>query len=183
VRFPSIPAPAARKSLGPSDLSKMSESEKERSEPHLKQIVHKHVNGLCIITAGELLKAVCSSGDDAITISRVEFTKEESDGQSVGAKRKKARRAKSNRKKLDNEKGNTQPLDTLAIVTLSDGQKIDLKCCVQGTIIELNHRLDGKKRELVVDESANPSLLLSDPLLDGFLAVILPSGHFPTRSF
>mmetsp|Transcript_30446 Transcript_30446/g.30931 ORF Transcript_30446/g.30931 Transcript_30446/m.30931 type:complete len:98 (+) Transcript_30446:1217-1510(+) len=44
---------------------------------------------------------------------------------------------------------------------------IPLRDCVWGTIIELNC------------DALTPKVLLDDPLLDGYIAIILPSGKFP----
>jgi len=60
------------------------------------------------------------------------------------------------------------PSTTLAELELESGEKIALKACVFGTIIELNKNL-------------TPEVLNDDPLLNGFLAIILPSGSFPPR--
>jgi len=43
---------------------------------------------------------------------------------------------------------------------------IPLRACVWGTILEINQGL-------------TPKVIMEDPLLDGYLAVILPSGRFP----
>ena len=45
---------------------------------------------------------------------------------------------------------------------------IPLYACVWGTIMELNNR-----------NELTPKVLLDDPLLDGHIAIILPSGKFP----
>ena len=45
---------------------------------------------------------------------------------------------------------------------------IPLYACVWGTIMELNNR-----------NELTPKVLLDDPLLDGHIAIILPSGTFP----
>ena len=64
------------------------------------------------------------------------------------------------------------PKDVLATV-VTTGPKDDaktttvpLRCCVWGSVLEVNPNL-------------SPQLLQKDPLLDGYLAVILPSGRFP----
>ena len=59
---------------------------------------------------------------------------------------------------------------TIAELQLESGETIALKACVFGTIIELNKNL-------------TPDVLKDDPLLDGFLAIILPSGSFPPREY
>jgi len=149
------------------------------------QVVHRHVNGLCIVTAGETFRDILNSAGADVTISNVHFVKKESDAQSVGAKRKKAKKSKYARNKSngkENEMDSTEPSETLAKITLSNGSVVDLKCCVLGTVLELNHRLDGKSEQIEeCSMKTNPSLLVTDPLLDGFLAVILPTGSFPFR--
>jgi len=75
-----------------------------------------------------------------------------------------------------------KPADVIAVVTLGDGREVPLRACVSGTFIEINRRLasvsgDGKNEE---DKSkAVPSLLVTDPLLDAYLALIMPNGLFP----
>jgi hypothetical protein len=61
------------------------------------------------------------------------------------------------------EKGQQGPSKTHPTVV------VPLRSCVWGTIVELNDRL-------------TPQVLLDDPLLDGFVAIILPSGRFPPLS-
>uniref|UniRef100_A0A7S4KCT9 Protein Abitram n=1 Tax=Odontella aurita TaxID=265563 RepID=A0A7S4KCT9_9STRA len=139
------------------------------------QVVHRHVNGLCVVTAGETLKKICSSSSPSLSVSSVEFLKEECENQSVGGKKKKHKKAKFARnkhspKRGDEEKGSANPGDSLAIVKLSDGRKFEFHCCVLGTILEVNRRLL---------EGTGGNLLVTDPLLDGFLCVILPTGPFP----
>ena len=85
--------------------------------------------------------------------------------------------------------GYVSPQDTLCTVTLSNGKEIQLKCCVEGTIIEINNRLVHRPSNVSDDTSldrsiteGDVSLLTKEPLLDGYLAVIMPSrGVFPPR--
>mmetsp|Transcript_17977 Transcript_17977/g.51482 ORF Transcript_17977/g.51482 Transcript_17977/m.51482 type:complete len:227 (+) Transcript_17977:30-710(+) len=146
------------------------------------QVVHRHANGLCVVTAGDLISEACrrssSSGKAStpVTIKQVDFRVKAAEGQSVGSKRR--NRMGKNTKKKGSDKngdgcderssGSVRPSDTLAIVLLSCGTSVDLKCCVLGSLLEINSRL--------ID---HPSLLLSDPLLDGYLAVVMPRGPFP----
>jgi hypothetical protein len=90
--------------------------------------------------------------------------------------------------------GEVSPTDPLCEVYLSNGTKVTLHCCVHGTVIELNHRLggdsnEGGKEETNVESSKRgeggnnaSSLLVTDPLLDGYLAVIMPNrgSYLPT---
>ena len=160
------------------------------------QVFHRHANGLWIVTAGDIIKKACSkssssTADDAsntsVFIKKVDFKVRPAEGQSVGSKRRK-RMGKNPKKKKrsDNDddvvdcdgneadesssaSGTTRPSDVLAVVELNCGTMVELKCCVLGTLLEINTRLAQK-----------PSLLLTDPLLDGYLAVILPRGRIPT---
>ena len=87
--------------------------------------------------------------------------------------------------------GSVSPRDPLCEISLSDGTTLQLHCCVAGTVIELNHRLEAatvKVAEGKGEGASNgavvgvrdPSLLLKDPLLNGYLAVIMPArGPFP----
>lgn len=157
------------------DLKISKEEEENSKEVVLDQVVHRHVNGLCVVTAGEALVAMCSS-PSSVSVSTVELLKAECENQSVGGKKKKHKKAKSARNKNsskggEGEKGAATPDGILAIANLSDGRKVKLRCCVLGTILEVNRRLEGT--------DGNPSLLVTDPLLDGYLAVILPTGPFP----
>jgi hypothetical protein len=89
---------------------------------------------------------------------------------------------------INNCDGEVSPTDPLCEVYLSNGTKITLQCCVHGTVIELNHRLGGdgneggeeeannvESRKRGGDNNASSSLLVTDPLLDGYLAVIMPN--------
>mmetsp|Transcript_5256 Transcript_5256/g.11425 ORF Transcript_5256/g.11425 Transcript_5256/m.11425 type:complete len:264 (-) Transcript_5256:46-837(-) len=157
-------------------------SQVESSSPHAPgQIINRHANGLCIVTAGDVVKKACeptpsNANRDATTSSihpvRVEFVVKAARGQSVGSKRRKkmAKRNKdSNRSGSGEDRmGVARPSEELARVELSNGSSIRLDCCVFGTILEINENL--------ID---TPSLLVDDPLLDGYLAVIMPHGPFP----
>ena len=154
------------------------------------QVFHRHANGLCVVTAGDIIKNACSksgssAADDAsntsVTIKQIDFSKTPATGQSVGSKRRK-RMGKNPKRKTGSDgnggddcdgneagsSGATRPSDVLAVVELSCGTMVELKCCVLGTLLEINTRLLEK-----------PSLLLTDPLLDGYLAVIMPRGRIP----
>ncbi len=179
------------------------------------QVVHRHVNGLCIITAGNILQTILQqqqqqnstsiegSSQHQPIISSIKYLVEVApDAQSAKGKL----RAKNKKRKKKNSTdscqaqdancGDVTPTDALCEVTLANGDKVILKCCVQGTIIELNHRLatngavEKKKKQqssnsASVDGSSSSnsnddvdgsaSLLLTDPLLDGYLAVIMPN--------
>jgi hypothetical protein len=113
------------------------------------QIVHQHANGLCIVTAGRPMET-----------TKIEFAVQAAPHQSLAEKRK----SQSKRLKGKQVVDSVHPRDCL--VTLDD---VSLKCCVWGTILEVNDKLSSK-------------LLSTDPLLDGYLAVILPTGPFPPKN-
>jgi len=83
------------------------------------------------------------------------------------------------------------PQDTLCTVTLSNGKEIQFKCCVEGTVIEINNRLVDRSNsrssssDVVTTDSSTTqgdiSLLMKEPLLGGYLAVIMPSQGVPPR--
>ena len=93
--------------------------------------------------------------------------------------------------------GNVSPSDPLCQITLSNGTIIVLNCCVYGTVIELNHRLEseimdtdaaahtaeeGTAKDKGIVVGGRPSLILKEPLMDGYLAVIMPTrGSFPPK--
>jgi hypothetical protein len=61
------------------------------------------------------------------------------------------------------------PTTIIAKLRLKSGEAIPLYACVWGTILEVNHSL-------------TMDILFDDTLLDGYLAVILPSGGFPPKA-
>lgn len=145
----------------------------------IEQVVHMHANGLAIVTAGNsisnVLKQVDAQGEQ-ITVTRFEFKIDVKDSvASVGAKRKKARAMKNGLSQNEI----VAPNDTLATLQLSNGEKIEFKCCMAGTLLETNSKL------VVTDSNIENSkrcysLLRGNPLLDGYLAIILPFGRFPS---
>ncbi|KAL9186779.1 hypothetical protein ACHAXT_010499 [Thalassiosira profunda] len=167
------------------------------------QVVHRHLNGLCIVTAGNALtecatKAGETEGGSNITIASVRYlVKASKDSQSARGKmrtkmkkQKRADRDEGAEGSREEHNGSVSPRDPLCEISLSDGTTLQLNCCVAGTVIELNHRLEkaAKGAEENGEGASNgavvgvrdPSLLLKDPLLDGYLAVIMPArGPFP----
>ena len=144
------------------------------------QVVHRHANGLAIVTGGSLIKDLLQKHDSTITdssqkikIKEFKFMPKISASQSVGGKRKKARKMKGG----DNSPGIVSPTDTLAVVTFSDDTSLKLKCCVAGTLLEVNKDLEMGDH----DSYEKTLLLLSDgALLDGYLGVIMPTSGFPS---
>lgn len=212
---PRSPKSAKRTEAGPlddDDDDDDASSQKPPSRGRGLQVVHRHLNGLCVVTAGDVLEKLLSSTtrdeDDAIGdadaekivpvgISSVEYLVDVGEGSKSARGKMRARNKKGREKKKHNEGKDRRddgsgtivsPRDALCRIVLSDGTRVELRCCVSGTVVELNARLllpppppgctggDG-----AAEGDRDPSLLLSrDPLLDGHLAVILPTrGSFP----
>lgn len=117
----------------------------------IQQIVHKHSNGLTIITAGDMLPDKIDSIHLSVEASPVAL-------ESTGSKRKK--QSKMLKGKLVD--GVIQPTDVIGTIN----GKIPLYSCVWGSVLETNVNL-------------TTDLLQNDPLLDGYLIVVLPTGPFP----
>lgn len=122
----------------------------------LAQVVHHHVNGLCIVTAGRI--------PPEIDVEEIKIMTTEAPACSAAEKRK--RQAKM--LKGGKVKDSVEPTTKIAELVLASGESVPIHACVWGTILELNHSL-------------TPTSLKDDPLLDGFVAVILPSGDFPPK--
>ena len=135
-------------------------NEKE-AEIEIKQVVHKHVNGLCVVTAGDCIR---NYGD----IDKVEFLIG-SDSLLVSSKKRKVKRGHPS-----HVRANTPLVKVYLKPNIENGvSDITLFSCVTGNIIELNtERLH-----------ANPGLLSCDPLLNGYLAIIQESPGKKTHSF
>lgn len=142
------------------------------------QVIHRHANGLAIITAGSLVKDFLqksqSQSGQNMEIKDFTYTQDISTSQSVGGKRKKARKMKGGGK----SSGVVNPTDTLAVVTFSNDTTLHLKCCVAGTLLELNTKLVAKEGD---SQAKTLSLLSDNALLDGYLAVVMPTG-FPSTA-
>lgn len=160
------------------------QSDKEGNYPspsnndvHVNQIVHQHVNGLCMVTAGEL------SIPSSKILRSIRFIAKEAPSYSNGEKRKRIAKMLKGRGKVDHV---VSPSTVIAELVLEDQTSahnhnvleqtdtgkiktttIPLCACVWGTILELN------------STALTPDVLLEDPLLDGFIAIILPTGKFP----
>eukprot|EP00536_Pseudo-nitzschia_multiseries_P000360 jgi/Psemu1/321556/estExt_fgenesh1_pg.C_50013 len=145
----------------------------------LRQVVHHHVNGLCMVTAGEL------SIPPTKVLKFIRFLAKEAPPCSNAAKRKRQAQMLRGRGKAG-QPGVVHPSTVIAEMILED--KVDgdrpgaedamnvenrkttivpIRACVWGTILELN------------STALTPQVLLNDPLLDGYIAIILPSGRFP----
>ena len=139
---------------GDTERSRQNTRESRTSSP-LEQVVHHHANGLCIVTAGEKLPGNIKSIEYA-TLNLVDCSSAE----------KRKRQAKMLRG--SQIEGSISPSSIIGYLELGSGERIPLYACVWGMILELNTDL-------------TPEVVLKDPLLDGYLAVILPSGDFPPQ--
>ena len=129
-------------------------------EDEPKQVAHVHVNGLVVVTAGN--SSWTSQG-----IESVDVLVKVADVASQSAGNKRKQKAKMLKGKNVNDA--VFPKDKLAVIRTKDGKEVQSRCCAWGSVIEINPNL-------------SPNLLQQDPLLDGYLAVILPSGPFPPSS-
>jgi len=191
-------------------VGRVMEENKEVTISNRHMIVHQHVNGLVVVTAGTMF---CSKDDEPCIISQgtdnrqmaadpdndkardiqsfeyptevqsanIEHavsTKSEDGNRttlSAGEKRKLISKLVKGKKQVPHS---IRPNDTLAVVSTTGGGKVELPSTVFGLVLELNKTLLSKNDE----ESNNvkmKSLLKEDPLLDGYLAIILPAGPFP----
>lgn len=161
---------------------------KQRVEDNVRipQAVHQHVNGLCIVTVAE---SIMSSLPPCSTIQTIRFVAQEARPCSAAEKRKKQSKMLKGGKVDDAVLPSTVIAELVVVVEEAEEELghdttteqvpsssptgrtaiIPLYACVWGTILELNSRL-------------TPELLMEDPLLDGYLAIILPSGRFPPSS-
>ena len=110
------------------------------------------------------------SNTEPISVQDVSFTVEISDAQSVGGKRKRNKLHHGSTQNDKKRNGSISPIDTVAIVEFTNGTKMEVKSCVLGSVMEVNKNLQ-----------ENPSLLVTDPLLDGYIAVVMPSGLYPPK--
>lgn len=190
-QLPNIEIPEIKPSTLSKDSTNGSEIDHNDDYDH-HQVVHRHANGLCIVTAGTLVEKFSGVDQKDNSIVKVEFRISAPDPTSLGGKRKKKAKIMKNSNNKNEQPGLIKPSDTIATVTFKNGRQLDLKSCVYGTILELNTKLilsfsedDKNQGENRVDDNTknkvSPSLLISDPLLDGYLAVILPNGPFPFR--
>jgi hypothetical protein len=129
----------------------------------MDQVVHQHVNGLCMVTTGEL------SIPPSKIVRSIRFVAKEAPSCSNAAKRKRQAKMLKGKGKVDHV---VSPSTVVAELVLEDRISMDthsksetinteakettipLRACVWGTILELNSTL-------------TPDVLLKDPLLDG----------------
>lgn len=151
------------------------QTEQDASNPNsavtVPQVVHTHVNGLCVVTAGDVSTWLVPLYPNH-TIVSIEMVAKEPPSCSAAEKRK--RQSKMLRGgKVEHTVTPTTVIANLVLTkndtsgeTEGETVEVPLYAGVWGTIVELNH-------------GVTPRLLMEDPLLDGYLAVILPSGQFP----
>jgi hypothetical protein len=119
--------------------------------------IHTHRNGLCVVTAGDGEKRSC--------VESFEMHSKEAPASSAGAKRKQQSAMLRGKERSDT----VRPDHVLCTLLSETGEKEELPCAVWGTLLEINPRL-------------SVNLLRDDPLLSGYLAVVLPTGPFPPPS-
>jgi len=139
----------------------------------IQQVVHKHVNGLCMVTVGEL------SIPPSKTLKSFRILAKEAPSCSNAEKRKRQAKMLKGRGKVDHVVTPSTVIAELVLEDRASGEEkkmdtenpktatIPLYACVWGTILEVN------------SSALTPDVLLRDPLLDGFIAIILPTGKFP----
>ena len=117
--------------------------------------VHRHANGLCIVTLDtpipplSSIKYLVQPGSECSTAERRKRLSKLAKGQCATA--------------VD---GAVTPTTPLMELTDTNGAVTIVMAGVWGILIEINQNM-------------SPALLERDPLLDGYLAVILPTGVFP----
>jgi hypothetical protein len=148
-----------------------------------KMRVHQHANGLCVVCLDDEIDSITEMNGNEDC--RVEFTVSEIPDLSLAQKRKRGakqlRGKKHSTAESDLDVGSVLPTTTLCEIvkttksttdtmptaaTPTTRSTIAIPCCVFGSVLELNHGI-------------TPSLLQSDPLLKGYLAIVLPAGTFP----
>jgi len=196
-------------------------NEQVPANQHIKgnQIVHRHLNGICIVTAGTVLQRIAhNSGieNEAASVLSVKYHVNVSENAQSARGKLRAKKSKLKGNIISESpvhgfeiihSGSVEPNDPLCTIMMSNGAEYIFKCCVSGTILELNRRLlnhttsndaysnameQTERQPGAVTQNADnnaspgpvdPSLVVMDPLLDGYLAVILPRGPFPPKSF
>ena len=130
----------------------------------VRQIVHNHVNGLCMVTVGELSESLPPS----MEVKSIRFLAGEAPPCSNAAKRKRQAQMLRGKGTINRTTGVVEPSTVIAELVVgmklandtndndTDDIIVPLRACVWGTILELNTNLLSK-----------PRILLDDPLLDG----------------
>lgn len=181
-----------------------------QQQQQLPQIVHKHANGLVIVTAGNRYTNTAETAAAAAAanlIHSVNYLIKEAPALNAGERRKIQSKMMHNKKITDGVVNpssimcrvvadSTTASSTATADESSDDKKnetndngVPLYSCVWGAVMEINARLLpallGSETEKIKSpnssSSAEPNLLAKDPLLDGYLAIILPTGPFPPK--
>lgn len=162
--------------------------------PQLSQIIHQHANGLCIVTAGDVANL-----PPLEVMERIEFLVATADPCSAGKRRKQQskmlRKGNNNKnnaasKYQDNSSG--APNDG---VVAPDTILAKIHCRIDNTTSEMNDRTGTTSTTtttipiyagvwgslLELHTGMTPAQLVQDPLLNGYVAVILPTGPFPPK--
>ena len=173
------------------NLSSLNVSDKSIKKKLIgEQIVHCHQNSLCIITAGSSLGNFISS--QLPQTQNTDLKKDENQTNNVNmnkintntnpiiqikylqkihsgsqGKNKKQKAMKSKFKSMF-----VEPYDPLMEIHFKDGRIQTFYCCVYGSLVELNSNL----------QQGSAKCLIEDPLMNGYLAIILPMGRFPPIS-
>jgi hypothetical protein len=140
-------------------------------------IVHCHVNGLCILTIGDLLSCP-SPSSHPWSVSAVEYASHIKTSVDTAP----AGKGKANKKKYDAKTGeggadNSVRSETVVCrIKLKEGGEggkevvVPITACVEGVVIEYNEALGTEEGR---------RLLKDDPMGSGFLAIIKPKYKFP----
>ncbi len=134
----------------------------DETDVKISQVVHQHVNGLCMVTVGEL------SIPTSKTLKKIRFVAKEAPPCSNAEKRKRQAKMLKGKGKVDHVVTPSTVIAELVLEERTSTQEtmdekdfnpkttiIPIRACVWGTILELNNT------------NLTPEVLLKDPLLDG----------------
>jgi len=119
-------------------------------------LVHRHVNGLCIVTAPDLPS----------DIIKLHWKTNAAPPISTAEQRKKLSKLLQGKRGVEHT---VTPNTVLVEMERSNGTRLSVPIGVWGTVVEIH-------------EGLTPRLLLEDPTLDGYLAIVQPAGDFPPPS-
>ena len=131
------------------------------TDVEISQVVHQHVNGLCMVTVGDL------SIPQSKTLKSIRFIAKEAPPCSNAEKRKRQAKMLKGKGKVDHIVTPSTVIAELVLEERTSTQEtmdgndtnpkttiIPIRACVWGTILEINN-------------ANTPEVLLKDPLLDG----------------
>ena len=134
----------------------------DETEVEISQVVHQHVNGLCMVTVGDL------SIPQSKILKSIRFIAQEAPPCSNAEKRKRQAKMLKGKGKVDHIVTPSTVIAELVLEERTSTQEtmdgddpnpkttiIPIRACVWGTILEIN------------DANLTPEVLLKDPLLDG----------------